>query len=160
MILALCVALGAALGSPLRFACERYFVRVAGESFPWGTLLVNVVGSALFGAVVGAARGGGLSIALLLNYAHDPFLALFPIGATIASKYVFTFEDNHVINPSLFGVVTTLLFMGDVVGRLFRESTDAIEVIKLRDLYQQLEEAVDAAQDSGKVISRILAKHH
>ena len=46
------------------------------------------------------------------------------------------------------------------VGRLFRESTDAIEVIKLRDLYQQLEEAVDAAQDAGKVISRILAKHH
>ena len=46
------------------------------------------------------------------------------------------------------------------VGRLFRESTDAIEVIKLRDLYQQLEEAVDAAQDAGKVISRILAKNH
>jgi predicted phosphate transport protein (TIGR00153 family) len=46
------------------------------------------------------------------------------------------------------------------VGRLFRESNDAIEVIKLRDLYQQLEEAVDAAQDAGKVISRILAKHH
>ena len=65
MILALCVALGAALGSPLRFACERYFVRVAGESFPWGTLLVNVVGSALFGAVVGAARGGGLSIEVI-----------------------------------------------------------------------------------------------
>ena len=43
---------------------------------------------------------------------------------------------------------------------LFRESTDAIEVIKLSDLYQQLEEAVDAAQDAGKVISRILAKHH
>ena len=46
------------------------------------------------------------------------------------------------------------------VGRLFRESTDAIEVIKLRDLYQQLEEAIDAAQDAGKVVSRILAKHH
>lgn len=45
------------------------------------------------------------------------------------------------------------------VGRLFRESHDPIEVIKLRDLYQQLEEAVNAAQDAGKVISRILAKH-
>lgn len=46
------------------------------------------------------------------------------------------------------------------IGRLFRERTDAIEVIRLRDLYQQLEEAVDAAKHAGKVISRILAKHH
>ena len=45
------------------------------------------------------------------------------------------------------------------VGRLFRESSNAIEVIKLRDLYQQLEEAIDACQSAGKVITRILAKH-
>ena len=46
------------------------------------------------------------------------------------------------------------------LGRLFRENGNAIEVIKLRDLYEQLEEAIDAAQSAGKVISRILAKHH
>ena len=46
------------------------------------------------------------------------------------------------------------------IGRLFREKTDALEVIKLRDLYQQLEETVDSAQDAGKVISRILTKSH
>ena len=46
------------------------------------------------------------------------------------------------------------------IGRLFREKTDALEVIKLRDLYQQFEETVDSAQDAGKVISRIITKHH
>lgn len=46
------------------------------------------------------------------------------------------------------------------VGRLFRENNSPIEVIKWRDLYQQLEEAIDAAQGAGKVISRIIAKHH
>ena len=46
------------------------------------------------------------------------------------------------------------------LGRLFRENGNAIEVIKLRDLYEQLEEAIDAAQSAGKVISRILAKNH
>lgn len=45
------------------------------------------------------------------------------------------------------------------VGRLFRENGNAIEVIKLRDLYQQLEEAIDASQSAGKVVSRILTKH-
>lgn len=46
------------------------------------------------------------------------------------------------------------------IGRLFRESKDPIDVIRLRDLYHQLEEAVDAAKHAGKVISRVLAKQH
>lgn len=44
------------------------------------------------------------------------------------------------------------------IGRLFRESTDALEVIKLRGLYLALEETIDAAEDAVEVIERILAK--
>ena len=44
------------------------------------------------------------------------------------------------------------------IGRLFRESTDALEVIKLRGLYLALEETIDAAEDAAEVIERILAK--
>ena len=44
------------------------------------------------------------------------------------------------------------------IGRLFREETDALEVIKLRGLYLALEETIDAAEDAGEVIERILAK--
>ena len=43
------VALGAALGAPLRFVVER---RLA-SSYPWGTLIVNVVGSAVLGVLAG-----------------------------------------------------------------------------------------------------------
>ena len=46
------------------------------------------------------------------------------------------------------------------IGRLFREKIDPVELIKLRDVYQQFEETIDSAQDAGKVISRILTKHH
>ena len=49
------VALGGALGSALRYAVGIW---LAG-SFPWGTLLVNVLGSLLLGAL--AALGEGLS---------------------------------------------------------------------------------------------------
>jgi CrcB protein len=45
----LLVALGAALGAPLRFVVER---RLA-SSYPWGTWVVNVVGSAVLGATAG-----------------------------------------------------------------------------------------------------------
>jgi predicted phosphate transport protein (TIGR00153 family) len=44
------------------------------------------------------------------------------------------------------------------IGRLFRGGQDPLEVIKLRDLYSELEETIDAAEDAAEVIERILAK--
>ena len=44
------------------------------------------------------------------------------------------------------------------VGRLFRDSTDAIEVIKWRDLYRELENAIDAAEDAAEAIERMFHK--
>ncbi len=44
------------------------------------------------------------------------------------------------------------------IGRLFRGGFDAIDVIKWREIYNGLEEAIDAAEDAVEVIERILAK--
>ena len=44
------------------------------------------------------------------------------------------------------------------IGRLFREAGDPLTVIKLRDLYNVLENTVDAAEDAAEVIERIAAK--
>jgi predicted phosphate transport protein (TIGR00153 family) len=44
------------------------------------------------------------------------------------------------------------------IGRLFKGGLDPLEVIKFRDLYSTLEEAIDAAEDAAEVIERILAK--
>ena len=44
------------------------------------------------------------------------------------------------------------------IGALFRGGLDALDVIKLRDLYQVLENTIDAAEDAAEVIERILAK--
>lgn len=43
------VALGSALGGVGRFWCSGVAVRLLGDGFPWGTLFVNVIGSALIG---------------------------------------------------------------------------------------------------------------
>ena len=51
---ALLVVLGAAVGAPLRYLVDQ-LVRTRYEGpFPWGTLIVNVTGSALLGALAGA----------------------------------------------------------------------------------------------------------
>ena len=51
---ALLVALGAAVGAPLRYLAGHGLDR----RLPWGTLLVNLVGSSCSGALVGAAVDG------------------------------------------------------------------------------------------------------
>ncbi len=56
-----------------------------------------------------------LSIAILLNFAHDYAVLALPIFLAIGSKYLFTFDGKHHYNPSLFGVVVTLLFAGDLI---------------------------------------------
>lgn len=49
------VALGAALGAPLRFVVDRAVQARHGSRFPWGTFTVNVAGSFVLGALTGAA---------------------------------------------------------------------------------------------------------
>ena len=53
-----------------------------------------------------------LSIAIILNYAHNYYLLFLPAFFAIASKYVFTFRGRHVFNPSLFGIASALLIGG------------------------------------------------
>jgi len=60
------VALGAAVGAPLRYLVDR---AVGARNFPWGTFVVNVVGSFLLGLLAGGAR-----------HASGPVLALAGTG--------------------------------------------------------------------------------
>ena len=45
------VGLGGALGSVARYWCSGVVARAMGETFPWGTLIVNVSGSLVIGFI-------------------------------------------------------------------------------------------------------------
>jgi CrcB protein len=49
MMIYLWVAFGGALGSVARFWCSGFAAQTIGETFPWGTIIVNVVGSFIIG---------------------------------------------------------------------------------------------------------------
>jgi CrcB protein len=51
----LLVAVGAGVGAPLRYLTDRAIQSRHDSVFPWGTFTVNVVGSAILGAITGAA---------------------------------------------------------------------------------------------------------
>lgn len=44
------------------------------------------------------------------------------------------------------------------VARLFKEQTDPLDVIKWRDLYRELENGIDAAEDAAEAVERMLHK--
>lgn len=60
----LLIALGAAIGAPLRYLTDRAVQARYKSVFPWGTLTVNVLGSLLLGVVV-AVPGSPAVTALL-----------------------------------------------------------------------------------------------
>lgn len=53
------IAIGSALGGMARFWCSGVAARLFGETFPWGTLIVNVVGSFVIGFVAIACGPDG-----------------------------------------------------------------------------------------------------
>ena len=50
----LVIGLGSAVGGMARYWCTGILARVLGETFPWGTFVVNVAGCAFIGWFAGA----------------------------------------------------------------------------------------------------------
>jgi CrcB protein len=53
------VLLGGFFGGILRFFVSGFVGRRIGETFPWGTLVVNISGALVIGALAGLARSRG-----------------------------------------------------------------------------------------------------
>lgn len=95
----LLVAAGAVVGGPIRYAAGHYF----DARMPWGTLLVNVVGSFLLGLFTG----------LDLSTAWWALLGIGFCGAftTYSSFAVQTF-DRGARTGTVYAVVTLALSLG------------------------------------------------
>lgn len=61
----LLVLVGGAVGAPLRYLADLLVQSRHDSVFPWGTLTVNVVGSAILGCVLAAASLGQLSSSMV-----------------------------------------------------------------------------------------------
>lgn len=62
------VALGGALGAPARYFTDRFVNARHGTRFPWGTFVVNGVGSFLLGLVIGAGVHGEAAALVAIGF--------------------------------------------------------------------------------------------
>lgn len=60
----LLIAVGAAVGAPLRYLVDRFVQTRHDSPFPWGTLAVNVAGSALLGFLMGLPASSAVTALL------------------------------------------------------------------------------------------------
>ncbi|MEU7869130.1 fluoride efflux transporter CrcB [Dactylosporangium sp. NPDC049140] len=60
----LLIALGAAVGAPMRYLTDRFVQSRHDSAFPWGTLTVNVFGSMLLGLILGLPASAAVTALL------------------------------------------------------------------------------------------------
>ncbi|MEH8019366.1 fluoride efflux transporter CrcB [Rheinheimera muenzenbergensis] len=89
MLTYLAIALGGAIGACLRYACNEMALNVLGKSFPFGTLLVNILGSFILGLLYALISNGVL--------APTPWRTLVAIGLIGAFTTFSTFSLDTVL---------------------------------------------------------------
>jgi CrcB protein len=89
MLTYLAVAIGGAIGACLRFGINELMVNVLGKSFPFGTLLVNILGSFVLGWLFALFSSGVLAV--------SPWRALIAIGLIGAFTTFSTFSLDTVL---------------------------------------------------------------
>ncbi|MCP4914834.1 MAG: hypothetical protein GY909_17075 [Oligoflexia bacterium] len=57
-----------------------------------------------------------LGLCLLVNYGHSYWYPLVPVYFAISSKYIFTFNNRHKLNPALMGVVLSILITNEFIS--------------------------------------------
>ena len=98
------IALGSALGGAGRYWCSGVIARHIGETFPWGTLTVNVVGSLLIGLLATVSEPDGR---LLMSTTMRQFFMLGVFGGftTLSSfslQVLYLVRDGQWLPASLY----------------------------------------------------------
>lgn len=99
----LLVAVGAAVGAPLRYLVDRAVQRRFGAGFPWGTLTVNTAGSLVLGALAGASAGEGLSA-----LAGTGFCGALTTYSTFGYEVLRLAEDGPRGRPPAYALLSTV----------------------------------------------------
>ncbi|MFU8852321.1 fluoride efflux transporter CrcB [Micromonospora sp. SL1-18] len=105
-MIVLLIAIGAALGAPLRYLTDRAVQARHESAFPWGTLTVNVAGSLLLGAV--AAVPANPALTALIGTGFCGALTTWSTLSYETLRLARAGARHHALANALFSVVAGL----------------------------------------------------
>lgn len=118
MLSMLIVALGGAAGSVARFLVGQWSLRQFGPAFPWGTLIVNVVGSFAIGFLVElVARRLNASAEMRLLLVTG-FLGGFTTFSAFSLDALALLERGATAAAMIYVLVSVLVSLAAVVAGL------------------------------------------
>lgn len=100
------IVVGAALGAPLRYLADRAVQAGHDTVFPWGTLAVNVAGSAVLGFLAALPAGGGV-----MAFAGTGFCGALTTYSTLGYETVRLAEEGarfHAVANAAASIVAGL----------------------------------------------------
>ena len=115
------IALGSALGGAARYWCYGLMARMLGETFPWGTLAVNVIGCSFIGvfATLTGPEGRWLAPSSLRMFVMTGVCGGFTTFSTFGLETLYLTRDGQWLKAAV-NVLASLLFclMGVWIGHL------------------------------------------
>ena len=108
----LALMLGGAVGTLLRYWVSNYAIRLFEGVFPWGTFIVNLIGSLLIGFAFGLFGKDSLSV----NARLFLFVGLFGGFTTFSS---FTLESLNLIKTGNIKFALIYILASNILGLLF-----------------------------------------
>ena len=108
------VALGSAVGGPARYFVSGLVGRTIGETFPWGTMTVNVVGAFAIGAIAAAASLGKFSAEGAWPFAVTGFLGSFTTVSSFSLQTLALARDGETWRAGANVVLSVVLSLGAV----------------------------------------------
>ena len=103
------VMLGGALGAAARYVLSEWMCAAVGVAFPWGTLLVNALGSFLIGILWGVFQTLPLP-------GHVRVFALVGVLGSFTTFSTFSFENVELLRNQEHGLAVFNMMINVVLG--------------------------------------------
>lgn len=105
------VLVGGAIGAPLRYLADLFLQSRHDSVLPWGTLSVNVIGSAVLGAVAAAVSVGGAP-SWLLTLVGTGFCGGLTTFSTFGFETLRLLEDGSFLEAATNTVLSLAIGLG------------------------------------------------
>ena len=103
------VALGGAVGATMRYGVNVGAVHYLGHGYPWGTMIVNILGSLLMGAMIGRFAQMDYVSPELKTLLTTGFLGAFTTFSTFSLDFITLSERGEFVQAAAYVLGSVLL---------------------------------------------------